>query len=222
MDAIRDVFAATLDARSLQMTASHFSFNSEAGRCPACEGLGYTVVEMQFMADISLTCPDCQGQRYRPEVLAIRVRNLSIYEILQLSIDEAIDFFRGESDVQIRLGLLREIGLGYLPLGQSLATLSAGESTRLKLASVLAESKTNKRGELIVLDEPTTGLHFLDVDRLIDCLGVLLDRGNTIVVIEHNEQLLEAADYLVELGPGAGPYGGSLVSQCWSVPESIQ
>lgn len=222
MDAIRDVFAATLDARSLQMTASHFSFNSEAGRCPACEGLGYTVVEMQFMADISLTCPDCQGQRYRPEVLAIRVRNLSIYEILQLSIDEAIDFFRGESDVQIRLGLLREIGLGYLPLGQSLATLSAGESTRLKLASVLAESKTNKRGELIVLDEPTTGLHFLDVDRLIDCLGVLLDRGNTIVVIEHNEQLLEAADYLVELGPGAGPYGGSLVSQCWSVSESIQ
>jgi excinuclease ABC subunit A len=215
MDAIREAFASTADARNKKMNASHFSFNSEHGRCPTCEGLGTTTVEMQFMADIQLPCSDCDGKRFRSEVLEVRYRDRTIHEVLQMSVEESFDFFRGDKGVQERLRLLIEIGLGYLPLGQSLSTLSAGESTRLKLASLLAGTSSVRSGELIVLDEPTTGLHFIDVDRLLDCLDLLLARGNTVVVIEHNEQLIEAADYVVQMGPMAGPYGGKVVRQDW-------
>jgi excinuclease ABC subunit A len=215
MDAIREAFVSTADARNKKMNASHFSFNSEHGRCPTCEGLGTTTVEMQFMADIQLPCSDCDGKRFRSEVLEVRYRDRTIHEVLQMSVEESFEFFRGDKDVQERLRLLIEIGLGYLPLGQSLSTLSAGESTRLKLASLLAGTSSVRSGELIVLDEPTTGLHFIDVDRLLDCLDLLLARGNTVVVIEHNEQLIEAADYVVEMGPMAGPYGGKVVRQDW-------
>jgi excinuclease ABC subunit A len=167
------------------------------------------------MADIQLPCSDCDGKRFRSEVLEVRYRDRTIHEVLQMSVEESFEFFRGDKDVQERLRLLIEIGLGYLPLGQSLSTLSAGESTRLKLASLLAGTSSVRSGELIVLDEPTTGLHFIDVDRLLDCLDLLLARGNTVVVIEHNEQLIEAADYVVEMGPMAGPYGGKVVRQDW-------
>jgi excinuclease ABC subunit A len=215
-DGIRTAFANTPEAKSMQLTASHFSFNSEQGRCATCEGLGFTTVEMQFVADISLPCVDCRGMRFKPEVLEITYRDRNIHDVLQLSIDEAFEFFRGEELIRERLTLLREIGLGYLPLGQSLGSLSAGESMRLKLASLLGKSSGDRKRELIVMDEPTTGLHFADIEKLIQCLESLLERGQTIVVIEHNQQLIEAADYRVSLGPGAGPNGGEIVYSGWA------
>jgi excinuclease ABC subunit A len=207
MDEIRAVFGALPDARGRGMTESHFSFNSPAGRCPECEGLGFTVVDMQFMADIRLPCTHCGGTRYRPEILQVRYRERSIAQVLEMSISSAHAFFRGEGHVQQRLQPMLDIGLSYLPLGQSLSALSAGESMRLKLAAHLRD----KRDHLIVMDEPTTGLHFADIDRLLGCLNVLLDRGNSVIVVEHNEQIIRAADWIVELGPGAGPGGGQVL-----------
>ena len=207
MDEIRGVFGALPDARSRGMTESHFSFNSSAGRCPECEGLGFTVVDMQFMADIRLPCAHCGGTRYRPDILQVRYRERSIAQVLQMSISAAHSFFRGEAKVQQRLQSLLDIGLGYLPLGQSLSAISAGESMRLKLAAHLQD----KRNHLIVMDEPTTGLHFADIDRLLTCVSVLIDRGNSVIVVEHNEQVIRSADWIIELGPGAGPAGGSVL-----------
>jgi excinuclease ABC subunit A len=215
-DGIRTAFANTREAKSLKLTASHFSFNSEGGRCATCEGLGFTTVEMQFVADISLPCVDCRGTRYTPDVLKITYRDRNIHDILQMSVDDAFEFFRGEDSIRDRLTLLREIGLGYLPLGQSLGSLSAGESMRLKLASLLGKSSGDRNRELIVMDEPTTGLHFADIEKLIHCMESLMERGQTIVVIEHNQQLIEAADYHIALGPGAGPNGGEIVNSGWA------
>jgi excinuclease ABC subunit A len=207
MDVIRSVFGELPEARACGMTESHFSFNSPSGRCTECEGLGFTVVDMQFMADIRLPCSHCGGMRYRPEILQIRFRERTIAQVLEMSISSAYAFFRGERSVQKRLQSLLDIGLGYLPLGQSLSALSAGESMRLKLASHLQD----QRNQLIVMDEPTTGLHFADIERLLSCVSVLLDHGNSIIVVEHNEQIIRAADWIVELGPGSGPDGGKVV-----------
>lgn len=207
MDEIRAVFGSLPEARGRGMTESHFSFNSAAGRCSECEGLGFTVVDMQFMADIRMECTHCRGARYRPEILQVRYRDRSIAQVLEMSVAAAQAFFRGEGKVQQRLQSLIDIGLGYLPLGQSLSALSAGEGMRLKLASHLQD----RRNHMIVMDEPTTGLHFADVDRLLGCLNVLIDRGNTVLLVEHNEQVIRAADYVIELGPGAGPDGGNLL-----------
>jgi excinuclease ABC subunit A len=214
MDDIRQVFADIPEAKSHRLGAGHFSFNSELGRCPTCEGLGYTTVEMQFMADVQLLCTDCNGHRFQGDVLSIRYRDLSIAEVLGLSVAKAHAFFRGCGNVQTKLQPLLDLGLGYLPLGQSLASISAGESMRLKLASHLdtTASKTSN-GTLFVMDEPTTGLHFSDVERLVDCIERLVDGGNTVVVIEHNQQLIDSADHVIELGPGAGPMGGQIVSK---------
>jgi len=221
MDDIRQVFADTPDAKARGFGAGHFSFNSDLGRCATCEGLGYTTIDMQFMADVQLPCQDCDGKRYRADVLEVRYRDMSIAEVLEMSIDRALNFFRGSTKVQERLKPLIEIGLGYLPLGQSLATLSAGESMRLKLASHLdlstRKSESNlksnvKAGKLIVLDEPTTGLHFSDVQRLLICIDAIIDSGNSVVVIEHNQQMICAADHLIELGSGAGPKGGKIIA----------
>jgi len=218
LDWIRQVFAETPDAKIRQFGAGHFSFNSDLGRCPTCEGLGFTTIDMQFMADVQMPCQDCDGKRFRSEVLEVRYRDLSISEVLDMSVDRAHAFFRGSAKVQDRLKPLIEIGLGYLPLGQSLATLSAGESMRLKLASQLELSDRgaeagNSRGKLIVLDEPTTGLHFTDVERLLRCIDVMIDHGNSVLVIEHNHQMISSADHLIELGPGAGPNGGSIIAE---------
>ncbi len=207
MDEIRAIFGGLPAARGARLTASHFSFNSSAGRCPVCEGLGFTVVDMQFMADVRLTCSQCNGARYQPEVLAVRYRDRNIAEVLQMGIAASVDFFRGEHKLHRKLQPLLDIGLGYLPLGQCVSSLSAGESMRLKLASHLEE----KSSSLIVMDEPTTGLHFADVELLIHCIDVLIDRGNTVLVIEHNEQMIRASDYLIEMGPGAGPGGGRII-----------
>ena len=217
MDEIRQVFSETPDAKTRRFGAGHFSFNSDIGRCPTCEGLGFTTIDMQFMADVQLPCQDCDGKRFRPEVLEVRFRDLSISEVLEMSVERANSFFRGNAKVQERLKPLMEIGLGYLPLGRSLSTLSAGESMRLKLASQLDLSHRRSgaevaRGKLIVLDEPTTGLHFSDVEKLLQCIDALIDFGNSVLVIEHNQQIIGSADHLIELGPGAGQMGGKIIA----------
>jgi len=209
MDEIRNAFASTVDAKGSGLTESHFSFNSSTGRCPVCEGLGFTSVDMQFMADVRLVCSECSGKRFTPRVLEVRYRDLDISEVLNLSVIDAIDFFRGERKLQKKLQPLVDIGLGYLPLGQSVSSLSAGESMRLKLASHLEEQCRH----LVVMDEPTTGLHFADVERLLACIDVLIDQGNSVLVIEHNEQMIRASDYLIELGPHAGEGGGEIVAE---------
>jgi excinuclease ABC subunit A len=209
LDEIRSLFGSTPMAKASGISDSHFSFNSGQGRCEVCEGLGFTLVDMQFMADVQLQCTECRGQRFRPEVLEVTYRDRNIAQVLEMSADQAAEFFRGEKKLNQKLKPLRDIGLGYLPLGQSLSTLSAGESMRLKLASYLED----KSGSLIVMDEPTTGLHFQDVDRLVECIGLLIDKGNSVIAIEHNEMFNSAADYTIELGPGAGPDGGQIISQ---------
>ncbi len=217
MDEIRIVFSETLDAKTRRFGAGHFSFNSDIGRCPTCEGLGFTTIDMQFMADVQLPCQDCDGKRFRPEVLEVRFRDLSISEVLEMSVERAHSFFRGNAKVQERLKPLIEIGLGYLPLGRSLTTLSSGESMRLKLASQLdlrhrRAGADVARGKLIVLDEPTTGLHFSDVEKLLQCIDALIDFGNSVLVIEHNQQIICSADHVIELGPGAGQTGGKIIA----------
>ncbi len=212
MDDIRKVFAETPDAKSQRFGAGHFSFNSEIGRCATCEGLGFTTVDMQFLADVQLPCTDCDGKRFRSEVLDVRYRDLNIAEVLAMSVAKAHLFFRGCGNVQNKLKPLLDLGLGYLPLGQNLGSISAGESMRLKLASHLeSRAEGNAIGSLIVMDEPTTGLHFSDVERLILCIDMLIDGGNSVLVIEHNEQLIQCADHLIEMGPGAGAHGGRIV-----------
>ncbi len=218
LDDIRQAYAETPDAKSRGFLPSHFSFNSEDGRCPTCEGIGFTTVDMQFMADVQLTCADCDGKRFRPEVLAVRFRDMSIAEVLEMSVDRAHAFFRGSSKVQEKLKPLIEIGLGYLPLGQSLSTLSAGESMRLKLASQLnlgpkRIEQGSTKGKLIVLDEPTAGLHFSDVQKLLMCIDAIIDSGNSVLVIEHNQQIICSADHLIEIGPGAGTLGGRIIAE---------
>ena len=212
MDDIRKVFAETPDAKSRRFGAGHFSFNSEIGRCATCEGLGYTTVDMQFLADVQLPCTDCDGKRFRSEVLEVRYRDLNIAEVLDMSVAKAQLFFRGCGNVQNKLKPLLDLGLGYLPLGQSLGSISAGESMRLKLASYLeSRTESNALGSLIVMDEPTTGLHFSDVERLIVCIDILIDGGNSVLVIEHNEQMIQCADHIIEMGPGPGVHGGRIV-----------
>ncbi len=208
MDEIRLIFAQTEDAKERGFNESYFSFNGPRGRCPVCEGTGFNIIDMQFLADVRLPCSECNGKRFRNEVLEVKYRDQTLAEILDLSIDRAIGFFRGHKKLQERLQPLVDIGLSYLPLGQPVSDLSAGESTRLKLATHLKKGS----GQLFVLDEPTTGLHYADVDRLLSCLDVLLENGNSVLVIEHNTQFIRAADYIIELGPGPGPEGGSIIA----------
>jgi excinuclease ABC subunit A len=167
-------------------------------------------IDMQFLTDIHATCPDCKGSRYRDEILEVKYRDQTIAECLEQSIEEARQFFRGQTKLQRKLDRLIEIGLGYLILGQSLSTLSAGEAQRLKLAFYLSDSK--ERSTLFLMDEPTTGLHFADIDRLISVMRQLIEAGHSLVVIEHNEQLIRAADYLIDLGPGAAERGGQVIA----------
>ena len=208
---IRQIFARTDDARSRGFTASHFSFNSGHGRCPVCEGLGYEKIEMQFMADVYVPCPACGGRRFAPEVLAVQWEGKSAADILGLTVDEALLFFAREPRVRHRLESLAAVGLGYLTLGQPLNTLSGGESQRLKLVKYLSRFGGTVDRALILLDEPTTGLHREDVKRLLAVLQQLVDLGHSLIVIEHQTDVLAAADWILELGPGAGAKGGRLV-----------
>ncbi|MFA5257611.1 MAG: excinuclease ABC subunit UvrA, partial [Opitutales bacterium] len=218
-DPIRALFAATPEAKASGWTTSHFSFNAGAGRCPHCEGLGYEKVEMQFMADLYVRCPFCEGRRFNAETLAVKWRGMALDEVLEMSVSEALAFFAGQPRVQTRLELLDDVGLGYLPLGQPLNTLSGGEAQRIKLVSYLSQIGGTGEGALLLLDEPTTGLHRHDVRQLLAVLHKLVDRGHSLLVIEHHADVLKSADWLVELGPEAGADGGRVVYE--GTPEQL-
>lgn len=208
---IRELFAQTEAAISAGFSPSGFSFNSGDGRCPQCQGLGYERIEMQFMADVYVTCPLCEGRRFRSEVLAIQYRGKSISDILELNVSQAVEFFHHNPKVCARLRSLEDVGLGYLPLGQPLNTLSGGESQRLKLVKYLGSIGGGTGNALLLLDEPTTGLHRHDVKRLIGVLQQLVERGHSLVVIEHQLDILKSADWIIEMGPEAGAGGGKIV-----------
>src|SRR3989304_2937527 len=205
-DEIRAVFADTVEARTRNYTASHFSFNVDGGRCPVCNGDGCLEIDMQFLADVYMRCSQCGGTRYRKEILAITYRGRNIAEVLQMTVREAFTFFRGSPKVQARLKKLIDVGLDYVRLGQPANTLSGGEAPRLKLAGYMSASR--RGGTLFILDEPTTGLHFQDVVQLLDCFDALLSVGHSLIIVEHNLQLMKAADYIIDLGPGAADEGG--------------
>ncbi|MBC2594736.1 excinuclease ABC subunit UvrA [Ruficoccus amylovorans] len=210
-DDIRQQFARTETAQAAGLTASHFSFNSGQGRCEHCQGLGYERIEMQFLADVFVPCPVCEGKRFKPEVLAIRWNGKSVSDVLALDVNEAITFFAERARIVSRLRSLADVGLGYLTLGQPLNTLSGGECQRLKLVKYLA--RAGEENALLLLDEPTTGLHRDDVKRLITVLQKLVDAGHSLVVIEHQLDMLRCADWLIELGPEAGSGGGQVIFQ---------
>ncbi|MBL8815001.1 MAG: excinuclease ABC subunit UvrA [Planctomyces sp.] len=226
-DDIRKLLAETHEAKKRNFTPSTFSFNSSrGGRCPVCEGNGIVTVEMHFLADIETPCEVCGGRRFRTDVLEVRYRDRSVYEILAMTVDESFAFFGGHHRIQQRLGAIRSAGLGYLKLGQTVSTLSGGEMQRLRIAALLAgislaeieptvrlqrESAGRNGRNLFLLDEPSTGLHLQDIDRLMDCLSSLVQMGHSVVIIEHDNYLISLCDYQIELGPGAGRDGGKIV-----------
>ncbi len=216
-DEIRNVFAETLDARTRGYSAGHFSFNVDGGRCPACGGDGYVQVDMQFLADVFMKCSECEGRRYRNEILEVTYRGRNIADVLDMTVREAFTFFRGRPKVQARLKRLIDVGLDYVRLGQPANTLSGGEAQRLKLAAYMSSAKRGRC--LFILDEPTTGLHFSDVVQLLDCFEALLAVGHSLIVVEHNLQIMKAADYIVDLGPGAAEDGGRIVVK--GTPEMV-
>lgn len=216
-DEIRSVFAAIVEARTRNYTASHFSFNVDGGRCERCQGDGVLSIDMQFMADVYVRCPECHGRRYRREILAVKYRGKSIADVLEMSVRQAFSFFRGQTKVQLRLKPLMDVGLDYLRLGQSATTLSSGEAQRLKLAAYTTQLKRSRI--LFVLEEPTAGLHFSDVVQLLDTFDALLAVGHSLIVVDHNPRLMRAADYLIDVGPGAGVHGGTIVAA--GTPEHV-
>jgi excinuclease ABC subunit A len=228
-DRVRELFAGLPEAMAQGLTASAFSFNSGSGRCERCSGTGFEKIEMQFLSDLYVRCAECEGRRFQPHVLRVQLHGKSIHDLLELTVSEAIQFFAqiGQSEaIGNRLDILAEVGLGYLRLGQPLNTLSGGESQRLKLVRHLTETGLNKSngerkraGDLFIFDEPTTGLHFDDVALLIKVFQRLVDAGNTIVVIEHNLEVIKCADWIVDLGPEAGDEGGEVVAV--GTPEQI-
>jgi len=216
-DPIRELFASTKDARARGLTASHFSFNVPGGRCEACEGEGEVKVEMQFLADVFVPCEVCEGKRFKPQVLEVKYRGRGVDQVLDMTVREALTFFSTSPKVLRRLQVLDEIGLGYLRLGQPATTLSGGEAQRVKLALELSKRDTGRT--LYILDEPTTGLHFHDIEMLLTVLHRLRDHGNTVVVIEHNLDVIKTADWIIDLGPEGGTRGGTVVAA--GTPEEV-
>ncbi|HDH02197.1 MAG TPA: excinuclease ABC subunit A, partial [Nitrospirae bacterium] len=214
---IRDLFSRVQDARVRGYSPSRFSFNVQGGRCENCKGEGYKKVEMHFLPDVYVPCDECKGMRYNRETLAIRFKGKSISEVLEMTITEAYDFFSKIPLVRGKLQVLVDVGLGYIKLGQPATTLSGGEAQRVRLAKEL--SKRSRGDTLYILDEPTTGLHFVDIERLLNVLNSLVDKGNTVVVIEHNLDVIKCADYIIDLGPEGGEDGGYLVAA--GTPEDV-
>ncbi|HEX9944170.1 MAG TPA: excinuclease ABC subunit UvrA [Thermoanaerobaculia bacterium] len=213
-DEVRKLFAGTSDARARRITSAHFSFNVERGRCPACQGTGVTEVDMQFMAPVTVICETCQGHRFRPEVLAVRYHGKgggkNISEVLDMTVERALEFFADQKRLSRRLRVLLDVGLGYLRLGQPTSTLSGGEAQRLKLASFL-DRPASEGKRLFLFDEPTTGLHLADIDLLYHTLRRLVQRGDGVVVVEHSPDLISRADWIIDLGPGGGVHGGEVL-----------
>lgn len=209
-DAIRELYANLPISKSRGYKAQHFSFNVDGGRCETCSGEGEITIEMQFMADIHLPCDECKGKRFKTEVLECTYKEKSISDVLEMNIDEALDFFKEDSSIYNKLYPLHEVGLGYVKLGQSSSTLSGGEAQRVKLASFLGKNKSTGN-ILFIFDEPTTGLHFNDIKKLMDSFQALINQGNSVLIIEHNMDVIKCADWVIDLGPDAGSNGGNLV-----------
>jgi excinuclease ABC subunit A len=216
-DAIRDFFAQLPEARVHGYKPGRFSFNVKGGRCEGCQGDGVRQIEMHFLPDVYVKCEECQGRRFNESTLAIRYKEKSIADVLDLTIREALELFAAHPSIRAPLQLLADVGLDYIHLGQPSPTLSGGEAQRIKLARELARRGTGKT--LYILDEPTTGLHFDDVRKLLDVLQRLVDAGNTVLVIEHNLDVIKTADHVIDLGPEGGPAGGRLVAQ--GTPEQV-
>lgn len=214
---IRELFAMTSDAKSRGYTASRFSFNVKGGRCETCQGDGIMKIEMHFLPDIFVPCEICHGARYNRETLEVKYKGKSIYDVLEMTVEEAVNFFSAVPKIHKKLSTLFEVGLGYVKLGQAATTLSGGEAQRVKLATELAKPATGRT--IYILDEPTTGLHTADVHRLIEVLQKLVDKGNTILVIEHNLDVIKTADYVIDLGPDGGDKGGNIVAT--GTPEKV-
>ena len=214
---IRNLFAKTKDAKAKGYSAGRFSFNVRGGRCEACEGDGVKCIEMNFLPDVYVKCDVCKGRRYNRDTLDVKYKGKSIYDVLEMSVEEGLAFFDGLPQIQRKLKTLFDVGLGYIKIGQSSTTLSGGEAQRVKLATELAKRSTGKT--IYILDEPTTGLHSEDVSKLIGILQRLVDAGNTVLVIEHNLDLIKTADHIIDLGPEGGDGGGTLVA-C-GTPEEI-
>ncbi len=217
-DAIRNLMADQQLSKIRGFKPSHFSFNVDGGRCDTCKGEGEQVVEMQFLADIRLECETCNGRRFKQEVLDVQYNDKNIYDILEMSVEEALEFFQDEKEIVRKMQPLFDVGLGYIKLGQSSSTLSGGEAQRVKLAGFLQKERSNEH-IFFIFDEPTTGLHFEDVRILLKALNALVERGHTVCVVEHNMELIKCADWIVDLGPGGGKQGGQLVFQ--GLPEDL-
>lgn len=211
-DAIRDLFSRQQLSKIRGFQPKHFSFNVDGGRCDSCKGEGEQVIEMQFLADVRLECEECKGKRFKPEVLEVEYKGKSIFDVLELSVEEALEFFADAKDIISKLQPLYDVGLGYVKLGQSSSTLSGGEAQRVKLASFLTKERSTEN-ILFIFDEPTTGLHFHDIRKLLDALNALVEKGHTVLVVEHNMEVAKCADWIIDLGPEGGKHGGHLVFQ---------
>jgi excinuclease ABC subunit A len=214
---IRELFAQTPDAKAKGYTAGRFSFNVRGGRCEACEGDGAKKIEMHFLPDVYVTCDVCKGKRYNRDTLDVRYKGKNIYEVLDMTVEEALGFFADLPKLNRKIQTLFDVGLGYIKLGQSATTLSGGEGQRVKLSTELARRGTGKT--IYILDEPTTGLHTADVHKLIEMLMRLCENGNTVLVIEHNLDVIKTADYIIDMGPEGGDGGGTVIAT--GTPEEI-
>jgi excinuclease ABC subunit A len=214
---LRELLAAVPEARLRGYRPGRFSFNVKGGRCEACEGAGIVQIEMHFLPDVYVQCEVCKGKRYNRETLEIHYKGRNVAEILEMTVDEALDFFSAVPSIKNKLQTLHDVGMGYIHLGQPATTLSGGEAQRVKLATELSKRATGRT--FYILDEPTTGLHFDDVARLLSVLGRLADTGNTVVVIEHNLDVIKSADWVIDLGPEGGDAGGDLVAS--GTPEQV-
>jgi excinuclease ABC subunit A len=214
---IRDLLSQTIEAKSRGYKPGRFSFNVKGGRCEACQGDGMTKVEMHFLADVYVMCDVCSGHRYNEQTLEVRYKDKNISDILSMTVEEALDFFDALPPIKKKLVTLNDVGLGYITLGQSAITLSGGEAQRIKLSKELSKRSTGKT--LFILDEPTTGLHFADIELLLNVLSRLKSQGNTIVVIEHNLDVIKTADWVIDLGPEGGSGGGNIVAT--GTPEDV-
>jgi len=219
-DDIRALFAKQKLSLIRAYKPKHFSFNVDGGRCETCKGEGEVTIEMQFMADVHLECETCKGKRFKKEVLEVTFEGKSIDDILNMTIDDAVAFFETHNQTKIKKKLqpLQDVGLGYVTLGQSSSTLSGGEAQRIKLASFLGKGNTSETN-LFIFDEPTTGLHFHDIKKLLKSLNALIDKGHSVIVVEHNMEFIKCADHIIDLGPEGGDQGGSLVA--FGTPEEL-